>query len=133
MITGHLILPLKDKTFNLRHYVFNHLFTIFLNSTTNNSLSTYSNSLFKVAFNLSKDEGSRPSHCKTLMPKTLGIKVLTTSSHAFFPTHHLSTSPPLPRFYSNIVGFFTSSLSSLAYYIIFFLHNSPSCFNYSLI
>lgn len=108
MFTKHSVLPPKYKTFNLQCFVFNHLFITFLNPN--------SNSLSKVTPNLSKDESSWPSHCKTLMFKILGIKVLTASSHAFFPTHHLSTS----HFYYGTTRFVTSDLPSLTYYIIFF-------------
>ncbi len=119
MFTWHLVLPPKHITFNLQHSVFNHLFTTFLNLTIVSSLFIHSNSLSKNTFNLFKDEGSWPSHCKTLMSKILGIKVLTTSSHAFFPTHHLSTSPP--AFLLILWGFLPATyLTSLATSLSFF-------------
>jgi hypothetical protein len=94
MLTRHYVHLYRDWNFNLLRLVFNHLFTTFLNPLVNNSLSSYSNSLSKVAFNFSMDFGGWPSHSTTVMSRIQKIRVFTTSSQMFLLSQCSSTSPP---------------------------------------
>ncbi len=95
MLIGHFVLLAKNLLFNLLVPILNcDLFTTFLNPIVENSLSTYSNSLSKVALNFFNDSGKWPSQGRTLMSKIRKIKVLTTSSHEFFQSHCPWMSPP---------------------------------------
>jgi hypothetical protein len=88
-----IFLPCHEPSFQLTALCFNHLFTTFLKPTIENSLSTYSNCLSRVALNFSNDVGSWCSQSITLTYKIQRINVLTTSSQAFFPSNPPFISP----------------------------------------
>ncbi len=94
MLIGQSFFLTMNLAFNLLFYVFNHLFTTFLKPTIESSLSTSSNRLSEVAFNLSNDVGSWSSQSMTLTSKIQRISVLTTSSQTFFPFNLPSILPP---------------------------------------